>query len=165
MNSDTIYTTVSTSSAATLKLGEQIGRLLKGGEIIELISDLGGGKTVLVKGIAAGLGYTGDVTSPTFTVSRVYKMPGGLELHHFDFYRLGAGDIVARELAEVLGDPNVIVAIEWAANAGNILPENRLRVDVKETGSEERVIIVESLGETYSHIIQKLWELPRDPGH
>ncbi|HSX48552.1 MAG TPA: tRNA (adenosine(37)-N6)-threonylcarbamoyltransferase complex ATPase subunit type 1 TsaE, partial [Candidatus Nanoarchaeia archaeon] len=99
-------------------MGERIGRALKGGQVIELVSDLGGGKTVLVKGMAQGLGYKGDVTSPTFTISRVYQVRPGLELHHFDFYRLGRGDIVAQELEEVINDSEVIVAIEWAENAG-----------------------------------------------
>lgn len=139
---------------ATLKLGAKIGQLLKGGEVIELVSDLGGGKTVLVKGIAAGLGYSGDVTSPTFTVSRVYKLPGGKQLHHFDFYRLGEGDIVARELAEVVGDPSVIVAVEWAVNAGGILPEERLVIDIQEKAENTRAISFKSTSACYSDLIK-----------
>lgn len=125
-------------------LGERLASVLHGGEVIELAGDLGGGKTVLVKGLAAGLGYDGDVASPTFTVSREYKMRDGLELHHYDFYRLEAGDIVAQELGEDMGDEQVITAIEWAGNAGDILPKDRIRIEIKATGENARKVKVSS---------------------
>jgi tRNA threonylcarbamoyladenosine biosynthesis protein TsaE len=139
-----------------LELGQNIGRSLRGGETIELASDLGGGKTVIVKGIGKGLGYDGEVTSPTFTISRVYKVRDGLELHHFDFYRLASGDIVADELAEVVGDPQIVVAIEWAGNAGDALPESRVRIDIESLGETERKIKVESLSEKFDYIVEAL---------
>jgi tRNA threonylcarbamoyladenosine biosynthesis protein TsaE len=139
-----------------LELGEKIGRLLKGGGVVELVSDLGGGKTVMVKGLASGLGYEGEVTSPTFTISRVYNLPDERELHHFDFYRLGSSDIVVQELAEVLDDPAVIVAIEWAANAGDVLPINRLRVGIERISENERQITVEALGTRFAGLVEVL---------
>jgi len=83
---DTLRIT-SESPEATEQLAEAIGRRLTGGEVIELVSDLGGGKTTFVRGLARGLGSADVVSSPTFTVSKVYKADK-LELHHFDFYRL-----------------------------------------------------------------------------
>lgn len=152
-----IYKTSTTKPEESLELGERIGRALKGGEVIELVSDLGGGKTVLVKGMAKGLGYTGDVTSPTFTISRVYEVRPRLELHHFDFYRLGQGDIVAQELAEVIGDTEVITAIEWAENAGTgVLPDDRLRINLLRLSENEREIELEALGEKHEKIIEAI---------
>lgn len=69
-----------TSTAAMQRLGQVIGRSLKGGEVIELIGDIGAGKTTLTKGVAKGLDITEPVQSPTFTISRVYQSPGGLTL-------------------------------------------------------------------------------------
>jgi tRNA threonylcarbamoyladenosine biosynthesis protein TsaE len=151
------YQTTTNSPAESLKLGQKIGRKLKGGQVIELVSDLGGGKTLLVNGLAKGLGYGDEVTSPTFTISRIYKISDNLELHHFDFYRLGSGDIVAQELAEVLGDPEIIVAIEWAANAGpGVLPDDRLRIDIRRVDDQTREITVEALGPKHAPIIEGL---------
>lgn len=138
-----------------MELGVKIGRLLKGGQVVELTSDLGGGKTVMVQGLAQGLGYKGAVTSPTFTISRIYKV-GELELAHFDFYRLAGGDIVARELAEVLGDPAVIVAIEWAENAGDVLPADRLRISIKRVDDQTRDITIAALGPDHTAITRGL---------
>ncbi len=156
MNSGMMYETTTTSLAATLRLGATIGRLLKGGETIELASDLGGGKTVLVKGLAQGLGYDGEVTSPTFTISRVYHVRDQLELHHFDFYRIDSEDIVATELAEVVGDPSVIVAVEWAGNAGSAMPSERLRIDIEALDETTRHIKIQALDPKFNYVVEGL---------
>lgn len=156
MNTSKTYKTVSTSPAASLNLGEQIGAVLKGGEVIELASDLGGGKTVIVKGIAKGLGVQGEVASPTFTISRVYQARDGLELQHFDFYRIGSTDIVADELREVVGEPKTIVAIEWAGNAGAALPASRIRIDITATGELERDISIAALDPKFNYVVEAL---------
>lgn len=123
---------------------------------MELTSDLGGGKTTLMKGIAKGLGYEGEVTSPTFTISRVYQLPNDLQLHHFDFYRLGSADIVNQELAEVVEQPDVIVAIEWAQNAADVLPNERLRVQLDWLTENKRAITISALGQRYRSVIRGL---------
>lgn len=138
-----------------MQLGEKLGRLLNGGESIELSSDLGGGKTTFVKGLARGLGYDGDVTSPTFTVSRVYRLPDGKELHHFDFYRLKPDDITAEELAEAAGQPDKIVVIEWAGHVGAKLPAERMTISFEATSEADRQIIF-SGPERYQTIIKGL---------
>lgn len=156
MNSAMTFEITTTSLNATLRLGEAIARALRGGETIELASDLGGGKTVLVKGLAKGLGYNGEVTSPTFTISRVYQVRDGLELHHFDFYRLNSDDIVATELAEVVGDPEVIVAVEWAGNAGSAMPTSRLRIEIEVLNETSRYIKVLALDPKFDYVIESL---------
>jgi tRNA threonylcarbamoyladenosine biosynthesis protein TsaE len=107
-------------------IAETIGRALKGGEVIELVSDLGGGKTTFTRGLAKGLGISGVVSSPTFTISREYE--GRLKLYHFDFYRLGEAGIMSDEFAEAVGDPGGIVVVEWADVIAHVLPEDRLRI-------------------------------------
>lgn len=129
--------------------------MLAGGEIIELSSDLGGGKTTLAQGIAKGLGYTGDIISPTFTVSRVYRLPKGKELYHFDFYRLAPDDVTSLELAEAAGQPDKIVLIEWAGQVGSRLPEDRMTVTIEATGETERQFTF-SGGDRYQQIIEGL---------
>ena len=101
--------------------------MLKGGEVIELISDLGGGKTTFTRGLVRGMGSEDKVASPTFTISKMYDA-GELEVHHFDFYRLQEAGIVADELEEVAGDPRAIVVVEWGDVVQHVLPENRLTV-------------------------------------
>lgn len=119
-------------------MGERLAKLLRGGETIELSSDLGGGKTTFVQGLARGLGHSGEVPSPTFTLSRVYRLPGGLELHHYDLYRLGESGVVGEELAEDLGDPRVVTVIEWAGLVQATLPADRLTIAFEATGATER---------------------------
>lgn len=128
---------MSTSSDETVRLAAAIGNRLHGGEVIELISDLGGGKTTFVRGLAVGMGSTDKVASPSFTISRQYKA-GGKTLYHFDFYRLQDAGIVANELAEVVGDSQAVVAVEWADIVENVLPADKLTVSVRSTGETAR---------------------------
>lgn len=129
----------SESSEATEEIGRRIGTNLKGGEIIELISDLGGGKTTLVRGIAEGLGSQDKVSSPTFTISKEYSAKNN-HIVHYDFYRLSDPGIMSHELAESLHDPSSIVIIEWADIVKDILPENRLTITIYAVSEHERTL-------------------------
>jgi tRNA threonylcarbamoyladenosine biosynthesis protein TsaE len=138
MNTAQTWQTKSTSSEATVELGEAIGRKLRGGEVIELVSDLGGGKTTFVRGLARGLGSHDTVSSPSFTLSNQYEA-GDLTLYHLDFYRLSEPGIMRDELAELLDDPRAIVVVEWANIVENVLPAERLLITLKaesETGRQ-----------------------------
>jgi tRNA threonylcarbamoyladenosine biosynthesis protein TsaE len=110
------------------KFGARIGVLLQGGETIELVGDVGAGKTTLTKGIASGMKVDEDVQSPSFTISRVYEAAQGLELAHYDFYRLHDAGIMANELHETLHDPRSVTIIEWADIIKGILPEDHLSI-------------------------------------
>lgn len=115
----------------------RIGHKLCGGEVIELVSDLGGGKTAFVRGLAKGMGSNDRVSSPSFTLSNQYKA-GKLTIHHFDFYRLKETGIMERELAEVLEDPRAVAVIEWGGIAEAVLPPGRLTVRIRPTGETTR---------------------------
>jgi len=136
------FTFKSESLDDTQALAEAIGRALRGREVIELISDIGGGKTTFVKGLARGLDVHDTVQSPTFTISRIYNARDDLELHHFDFYRLNEAGIVADELAESLHQPNVITAVEWGEIVHDVLPAQRITVRLTSLGDTERTVII-----------------------
>lgn len=125
---------------------------MKGGEVIELISDLGGGKTTFVRGLARGMGSTDRVASPTFTISRVYEA-GSRELHHFDFYRLGEAGLISEELAEVLNDPNIVTVVEWANIVQDVLPNKRLTIVIEKTPTDGRVFTFRS-PESLQYLVQ-----------
>ena len=112
----------------TRALGEKLGLLLSGGEAIELVGDVGAGKTTFVKGLAVGLGIDEDVQSPSFTISRVYDGRDEIVLAHYDFYRLSDAGIMADELTETTQDPKTVTVIEWADIVEGVLPEGRLRI-------------------------------------
>jgi len=137
MSIDMTWRTSSTDSEDTETLGAQIGSRLRGGEVIELVSDLGGGKTTLVRGLARGAGSSDHVASPTFTISREYRT-SSLTLHHFDFYRLHEAGIMADELHELLHDPHAVVLVEWSDVVQHVLPAKRLTIRISHTGDEER---------------------------
>ena len=115
----------------------KIGSRLKGGETMELVGDLGSGKTAFVRGLAEGMGSKDDVRSPSFTLSNQYRA-GTFTLYHFDFYRLHEPGIMRRELAEVLDDPKVSVVVEWADPVKSALPDERLTVYITPTGETGR---------------------------
>ncbi|MES2970724.1 MAG: tRNA (adenosine(37)-N6)-threonylcarbamoyltransferase complex ATPase subunit type 1 TsaE [Patescibacteria group bacterium] len=126
-----------TSSDATEAFGEKLGQRLRGGEVIELVSDLGGGKTTLVRGISRGAGSSDVVGSPTFMISKVYKTQK-FYIHHFDFYRLNEAGVMEYELQNVLNDPKAIVIIEWGEVVAHVLPANRLTINIRKTSDETR---------------------------
>lgn len=127
----------SISSENTERIGREIGARLRGGEVVELASDLGGGKTTFVRGLAAGMGSQDSVSSPSFTISQVYKSEK-LTLHHYDFYRLGEPGLMAQELSEVLEDPEAVVVVEWAGAVEDVLPGQRVTITIKAISENER---------------------------
>ena len=127
----------------TRHLGEKLGQRLKGGEVIELVGDVGAGKTTFVKGLAIGLGIDEDVQSPSFTISRVYEARDGLQLAHYDFYRLNDAGIMADELAETTEDPETITVIEWADIVEGVLPAGRLRINFASPSETARMLTLD----------------------
>lgn len=127
---------------ATRELGQKIGALLKGGETIELIGDVGAGKTTFTKGLAVGLGIDEDVQSPSFTISRVYDARDGLMLAHYDFYRLNDAGIMADELMETSQDKTAVTVIEWADIVEGVLPKDRIAITFAAPSEDERTLTI-----------------------
>jgi tRNA threonylcarbamoyladenosine biosynthesis protein TsaE len=123
----------------TFALGRSWGLNCRGDEIFALSGPLGAGKTQLVKGLAAGLGCSDDVTSPTFTLIHEYT-GGRFTLYHFDLYRL-EGETINRQLGfeEYLAGDGVKV-IEWPEKIAALLPASTRHYQLKITGPSERII-------------------------
>ena len=133
----------------TFEVGRTIGMNAKPGQIYTLTGDLGVGKTVFTQGVAAGLGITEPVNSPTLTIIQEYE-DGRLPFYHFDVYRIG--DL--EEMEEIGYDDYFfgqgICLIEWAELIEEILPEKRIEVTIEkdlEKGFEYRKITIEERGE------------------
>lgn len=135
-------------------IGNRIGSFLSGGEIIELIGDVGSGKTTLTKGIALGLGITDNIQSPSFTISRVYKCRSNLYLAHYDFYRLNNAGIMTNEISESISDKKTITVIEWGNIIEKILPIDRISVKITTISESTREVEITSNGE--NKIIESL---------
>lgn len=147
--------TVSTrSTEETEQLGNKIGVSLKGGEVIELTSDLGGGKTTLTRGLVKGVGSKDHVSSPTFTISNVYQA-GKLSIHHFDFYRLGTAGLIEYELEDVIGEPDTVTIIEWSDVVAQVLPEERITIHIASDSNEERTITL-TYPEKLKYLVEKI---------
>jgi tRNA threonylcarbamoyladenosine biosynthesis protein TsaE len=132
------------SERETKALATRIGNSLKGGEVFELVGDVGAGKTTFVKGLALGLGIHDDVQSPSFTISRVYDARDNLQLVHYDFYRLSEPGIMANEVAEMIQDTQTVTVIEWSGIVENILPSNRHTITFESPSENVRRLTVPS---------------------
>lgn len=144
MNTGMTWQTVSTNSDATERLGELFGKLIKTPAVVELRSDLGGGKTTFVRGLAKGFGSADQVISPTFILNAIYKGQGGREIHHFDFYRLDQAGILSSQLEASLKNRQVVTVVEWSGIVQKILPQKRFTVEFQPVAAneDERQIII-----------------------
>ncbi len=138
------------------RLGENLGRLLHGGETIELVGDVGAGKTTLVKGIAKGMAIDEDVQSPSFTISRVYDTPENIRLAHYDFYRLHDAGIMTDELYEAVHDALTVTIVEWAEVAVGVLPEDLLTISITSPTEVTRHVVLKGNGEKSKKLLEAL---------
>jgi tRNA threonylcarbamoyladenosine biosynthesis protein TsaE len=116
------------------ELGElawECGLKLGGGEVIELVGDVGVGKTTFVQGLARAIGVTGPVTSPSYTISNSYLGSDGLTLDHYDFYRLDNPGIMKTAIAESINNPQTVTVIEWGQAVAGVLPPGRRVIEIK----------------------------------
>lgn len=137
-------------------LGVRLGSLLKGGEAIELIGDVGAGKTTLVKAIANGMGVSDTVGSPSYTLSQTYDAADGKQLVHYDFYRLSDPGILMQELHEVLTQSHAVVAIEWADIVADVLPADHMQVHIIPTSDDGRRIVCKAGGDVSRRLLEQL---------
>jgi tRNA threonylcarbamoyladenosine biosynthesis protein TsaE len=144
----------SKSPAGTFQLGKRIGKWLAGGSVIALIGELGSGKTLLTRGICAGMGLsTRYVNSPTFVFVNEYR-GGPLTVYHMDLYRLenieeGFGIGILDYLTK--GEAGVII-VEWAEKILSLLPEDYLKIEFTVLSEKERNLALSSTGDKYDHL-------------
>lgn len=116
-----------------------------GATVVALIGPLGAGKTTMVGKLLAAYGVTDPVTSPTYTIETVYKLPSGpfSRAYHLDTYRLdGSADLAALDFESRLADPENLILIEWADRIKDVLPSDSKRISIQIEENEERVITV-----------------------
>lgn len=136
------------SEQDTRKLGFELGEKVQPGRVYTLIGDLGVGKTVFTQGLAAGLGITEAVSSPTFTIVQVYE-EGRIPFYHFDVYRIGDVEEMDEIGYEDYVYGNGVSLIEWANLIEEILPEKYCRITIEkdlEKGFDYRRITFEEIG-------------------
>jgi tRNA threonylcarbamoyladenosine biosynthesis protein TsaE len=132
---------ISNSSDETFSLGRTLGEKLEEKSVVALYGDLGAGKTIFAKGIAAGLGIIGDITSPTFSLMEIYE--GEIMLYHFDLYRIEDQNEFTNLSFEEYWEGDGVSVIEWPEIAENILPPKRINVHIEYIDENRRNITIE----------------------
>lgn len=134
-------TIISNSEEQTFEAGKSLASHLSPGDVLAFHGDLGAGKTVFTRGIAAGLGLDARVTSPTFTIVNEYE--GDIPLFHFDMYRLSGSD----ELFEIGWEDYLtrggICAVEWSEITEDAFPDNTIKINIKKLDDSTREITVD----------------------
>ncbi|RKT85139.1 tRNA threonylcarbamoyladenosine biosynthesis protein TsaE [Saccharopolyspora antimicrobica] len=141
----------------TLEFGRRLGAVLRAGDLVLLDGPLGAGKTVLARGIAAGMGVTGRVTSPTFVIARVHRPESGdgPVLVHVDAYRLGGlDDIDDLDLDTDLTEAAVVV--EWGEGLAERLADSHLMLRIRRRPDDVREITLEPHGESWDARVAEL---------
>jgi len=143
---------VSHGADQTRRLGNRLGELMEGGEVICLTGELGTGKTCLAQGIGAGLGVVDRITSPTFTLINEYR-GGRLTLYHVDLYRIvDAKAALAFGLDDYMYGEGVC-AIEWAERVREVWPEELLLVSLRHIDETKRGVTLRAYGARYKRLL------------
>ena len=148
------YVVIHTQSATeTVQFGTRIGKLLRAGDVIALVGELGSGKTHLIKGLAAGVGVERShcIVSPSFTLLHEYQ--GRIPFFHVDLFRLAR-----EEEAEDLGLEEYfarggVTAIEWADKIPSLLPKELIWINLRYLGEKARLIRLHGKGKKYKALV------------
>jgi tRNA threonylcarbamoyladenosine biosynthesis protein TsaE len=138
------------SAGTTRAIGAALGQMLRAGDVVLLVGDLGAGKTTFAQGVAQGLGVEGPVTSPSFTLVQEYH--GRVPVAHVDVYRLGRIQELHDLGFEELLDGERVTLVEWGDAVEQVLPADHLVVRI-ELGAtdEERTLTIEARGPGARH--------------
>jgi tRNA threonylcarbamoyladenosine biosynthesis protein TsaE len=143
---------ISHSVEQTRRAGMRLGVMLRPGDLVCLVGDLGSGKTTLVQGIAAGWGSLDRVTSPTFVIVNQYRRLDGGRFYHMDAYRLsGPQEAEALDLDALLDAGPLVV--EWAERIEEALPDERLWITLQWVKDEQRDFVLSARGERYQNLL------------
>ena len=141
------FTYTTTSPEQTIALGREIGRRLRGGEVLAYRGGLGAGKTTITRGISEGMGLGDEVTSPTFALVNEYrKRDCKLSLIHFDMYRITSGEDLETTGFFDYMDEDTVLAVEWSENIDDDLPEDCIRITINRISDDERELTIETCG-------------------
>jgi tRNA threonylcarbamoyladenosine biosynthesis protein TsaE len=146
---------VTRSTDETLELARAVGELLRPGDVVSLVGELGAGKTVFARGVARALGVTELVVSPTFTIVREYE--GRVPLVHVDVYRIDAvQELHDLGFEEVVRD-DAVTLVEWGDKIDGLLSGDRLDIRLAPGGADdERMVEIEGHGRSWSARVAEL---------
>lgn len=132
---------VTSSPEETIKFAENVGKKLKGGDVIAYVGGLGVGKTTFTRGLSIGLGIGDMVTSPTFALVNEYRSENsGIMLCHFDMYRItNSLDLETTGFYDYMNGRNIL-AVEWSENISDALPKNTIYIKITRFSENEREI-------------------------
>ncbi len=137
---------ISNNAQQTFEIAYNLAKNTKWGTNIELVGEMGVGKTVFAKGFAKGLGIDAPITSPTFALLNKYINNEGHILYHFDLYRLESiEELYLLGFEDIFYDANAISLIEWPQIAQDLLPKKRIRIEIDKSDDNTRNIKVEQL--------------------
>lgn len=143
---------ITKTAKETQQLAQKLASFLFAGSLITLSGQLGAGKTTFTQGLGKGLNIKKNITSPTFTLLKIYQ--GDLPLYHIDAYRLEGldQDLGFEEYIEADG----VCVIEWSQFMETILPENRLNIEINILEDDNRELIITAYGKEYERILDNL---------
>jgi len=140
------------SPEQTRRVGIRLGGLLQAGDLICLQGELGAGKTTLTQGVAQGWGALDSVSSPTFVLVNLYRRPNGESLFHMDAYRLASlPEAEELDLDAMLAEGALV--IEWAERLQNLLPAERLTIELNHVAEEHRQMRIHANGKRYAALL------------
>jgi tRNA threonylcarbamoyladenosine biosynthesis protein TsaE len=142
---------ITSCAEETEAAGRALAECVSSGDVILLTGDLGAGKTVLVKGVAAGLSVSEPVTSPTFNILVVHQ--GTMPLHHFDLYRLEhSAELIDIDYHGTLESPGISL-VEWGDRFPEARPEEYLLVEMLITGDTSRDLACSARGSRSAELL------------
>lgn len=147
---------ISSSVDQTVRLGVRLGEMLEVGDLICLSGELGSGKTAMAQGIGRGWGASRQVSSPSFTLIHEYpRLRDGRLLYHIDCYRLeNLADVATSGLQDVLEDGGAIM-IEWPERIADLLPEDRLWIDLRYVSETRRGLRIQAFGDRPAELLKE----------
>ena len=146
------YKITTKSEIQTIELAQNFESEKFPNMIICLNGELGSGKTIFTKGIANALGIKENITSPTYTIIKEYD--GELPLYHMDLYRV-EGNVTGVDVEEYYTKGGVVV-IEWANMIEDILPQERLEIEIRVIDENKRVLIIKPYGKQYEELCEAI---------
>lgn len=123
----------------TINIAKKLAAEISAGDTIELVGDIGSGKTFFTKTLVNALGSNSEVSSPTFVLKNEYI--GDPNIHHYDLYRLEDTQMIKQDIAESINSKAVVI-VEWGKTVDDVLPPNRAIVEIIPTGENSRKIII-----------------------
>jgi tRNA threonylcarbamoyladenosine biosynthesis protein TsaE len=156
---------LSASADDTIALGKRLGRCLRRGDVVLLFATLGGGKTTFTQGVLQGLGGRELAPSPTFVMAQTFA--GRAPLHHMDFYRLSARELLAKGVQDYFtGEGSIeagVVVVEWPERCRALWPKERMDVKISlRRGANERRIEFVPHGARYQKMLSVILSEAKD---